>query len=290
MEATPALTAFVARLPPSASALAQAPDLAQRLGRLLDGARAAWPGVAISDERFCAFLAERVRSPDALDALCVPDLYLACACLQSDAAALAAFEAGPFAHASATLARFNAPASAVEDARQTTRELLFARGPEGSVLASYGGRGDLRGWLRVTLARELLRLIKADSRMARAETGELERVADAADDPETMYLRALYGDELRRALTDAMHALDARDRRLLRYSVIEQLNIDDVGALLGVHRTTAWRQLTAARERLVEHARELMKARLQVPSHELESVLRLVEGHVEVSLHGLIDR
>jgi RNA polymerase sigma-70 factor (ECF subfamily) len=91
------------------------------------------------------------------------------------------------------------------------------------------------------------------------------------------------------AFGDALRQLDAGDRRLLRYSIVERLTIDDVGLLAGVHRATAARHIAAARERLLEAARQYMKERLRVDTGELQSILRVCESELDVSVARLLE-
>jgi RNA polymerase sigma-70 factor (ECF subfamily) len=281
--------AFVDGLPPGVRAtFALRADLDAQLEQLLATARAAWPDVVIAPAKFLLFVAHRLPAADALARLFVADLYLACAWLEGDTAAHDALEAGPFREAVGLLARFQAPADSVAEAKQATRALLFARDAGHAGLAGYNGRGPLRAWLGVVLVRELLQLVRKDRRLSRFESGELAGLVDSDGDPETIYLRTVYGEQFRRAFADALRDLDAGDKRLLRYAVVERLTIDDVSALAGVHRATAARRIVAARERLLGRARGYMKERLRVDSAELESILRLCDHDLDVSVQRLL--
>src|SRR2546430_2215295 len=92
--------------------------------------------------------------------------------------------------AEARRSRASASTDHVEDAKQNVRKHLLD-----GALADYGGRGDLRAWLRVTLTRELLRLVGGDKRQVRLDTGEMANQVGSGSDPETQYLRTLYQDE-----------------------------------------------------------------------------------------------
>jgi RNA polymerase sigma-70 factor (ECF subfamily) len=269
--------------------LAADATLAARLERALEAARAAWPLLSLPPESFYAFLGRRVTTSEALERLHVADLYLTCAWLHGDPTALVALEAGPFADAAALLTRFHAPADVVEEAKQAARSLLFARDAGHAGIGSYGGRGPLRSWLGVVLAREVLQLFRKDRRLERFATAELVRLVDEDGDPEAQYLRSRYGETFRTAFSDALSSLDAAEKRLLRYSIVERLSIDDVSALSGVHRATAARRIAAARARLLDEARRLMKERLRVDTTELQSLLRACELELDVSVARLLD-
>src|SRR5579859_4121573 len=70
-------------------------SFAMHLAPHMPAVRAAWPGLAVEDELFTAFVAERAASADAalVAALPLADLYLACACARKDPGAIEAFEA-----------------------------------------------------------------------------------------------------------------------------------------------------------------------------------------------------
>src|SRR5262249_50772170 len=119
-------------------------------------------------------------------------------------------------------------------------------------------------------------------------TGELARLADDTDDPETAYLKRHYKDELRAAFTSAIEQLGADERRILRYAVIEQLSIDEIARLEQVHRATAARHVTRARAELVEQTRRILRSRLRVDAQQLVSILHLIESQLDVSIQGLL--
>jgi RNA polymerase sigma-70 factor, ECF subfamily len=55
-----------------------------------------------------------------------------------------------------------------------------------------------------------------------------------------------------------------------------------------VHRATAARWLTDARERLGEIIRTELAARLQIAAEEVDSIVRLVQSRVDMSLDRLL--
>jgi RNA polymerase sigma-70 factor (ECF subfamily) len=280
-----AVAAFLARLDDESRARL-APDAAAALDHAWQQARAAWPAIALDPDRFCAYLAARVGDAT-LAALRAPDLYLACACVAEVPAAVQAFDA-LLAEVAKRLRSVARSPQMLEDAKQIAREVLLQRGDRPPALADYAGRGDLRGWLRITLGRELVRLMRVDQGIRRLDTAELARVADEDDDPETAYLRAHYREEFKSAFAAAIEVLEVGERRVLRYAVIERLSIDDIARLERVHRATAARQVTRARARLVEETRRLLRARLRVDGSQLHSILRLIDSQVEVSVQRLL--
>lgn len=256
-------------------------------------ARLAWPRLALDDAAFAAFVAERleVRAGTDVEAALAgapaADLALAAACVAQDAAAHAAFD-GVLTEVEAAGAATRAPRDLVDEVKQILRvQLLVAKDGKPPGLASYRGKGPLRGWLRITATRELIRHQQKRAREAPV-TASLEDVLAArhapAADPLLSQLKAEYRDEFAVALRDAIGTLGAEDRLLLRQSIVDGMSIDEVGATFGVHRATAARWLARARGALVTATYAQLAARLKMPVDEMASVIRLVQSRLDASM------
>jgi RNA polymerase sigma-70 factor, ECF subfamily len=281
-----AVAAFLARLEEPFRSNVRA-EAASELARAWEAARAAWPDVALDAERFCAFVGERAARAGALASLESRDLYLACACLDGDRAALLALDA-LLDEVGRKLRRLARSDDVLDEAKQLVRQVVVPRRDRPAPLDDYAGRGALGGWLRIALGRELVRLGKQGAREPRADTAELAAAVDDHDDPETTYLKTHYQHEFKEAFALAMAELEPAERRALRYSIVERLSIDDIARLDGVHRATAARQLTRARDRLTEETRRMLRERLQIGAEQLQSILRLIESQVDVSVRRLL--
>ena len=71
---------------------------------------------------------------------------------------------------------------------------------------------------------------------------------------------------------------------LLRLYHVDDLTIDQVGAIYGVHRVTAFRRITRARERLVAGTRRALQTSLAITPTELDSVMRLIHSQLDISV------
>ena len=87
-----------------------------------------------------------------------------------------------------------------------------------------------------------------------------------------------------RALTAAVEQLSERDRSVLRCHLVERMSIDRIGEVYSVHRATAARWLASIRERLFERTRENLTARLEIGTSEYDSIMRLIQSQLHVSL------
>src|SRR5262245_50999718 len=252
-------------------------------------ARAAWPAVRFDEAQLAAFLAPRLSGVDLVAALAtapIADLALAAACIAQEPTAHAAFD-GVLAEVDAAGASTRASRDQVQEVKQLLRvQLLVPRDGKPAGIAGYQGKGPLRGWLRITATRELIRhKKKAERETPIADTEHaLEDAIAGGSDPLLEQLKAEYRAEFALALREAISDLTPEDRTLLRQQIVEGLSIDEVGAAYGVHRATAARWFNRARAALVSATHHRLAARLQVSLDEIESVIRLVQSKLEASM------
>lgn len=243
--------------------------------------RQAWPGLAMDEEEILSFVAERVELSESSLATCpLEDLALAAQCVKGDRAAHLAFETYLTA---VDLARVGGAASHLfDDVKQQLRVQLLVAGDKPAGLSTYRGRGPLRAWIRIIATRELIRLTR---RKRLDSTTDVEDLALAGTgDPALDQLKETYRTEFAEALRDAISDLSFEDRLLLRQQIADQLSIDQIGVAHGVHRGTASRWVARAREALLEATRRRLAERLDLPSEEIASVIRLVHSRLDVSV------
>jgi RNA polymerase sigma-70 factor (ECF subfamily) len=253
---------------------------------MLDTARAAWPEVRIDAAQLVEFIAQRLAGADLVAALATApaaDLVIAAACAAQEPTAHAAFDA-VLSEVDAAGASTRSPRDLVDDVKQLIRvQLLVARDGKPPGIASYRGKGPLRGWVRITATRELIRHQRKRARETPGDRPLDEALGDAGD-PLLSQLKAEYRTEFATALREAITVLGAEDRTLLRQQIVDQLSIDEIGAAFGVHRATAARWLQRARGALVAATRGRLAARLKVSVDEIDSVIRLVQSQLDASM------
>lgn len=253
---------------------------------LLEAARKVWPEAWVDEQEFGAYVSERSAGPSA-DRRDAASLYLACACVKGLGPAIRAFEDGFVIEIERAGARARLPPDDIKELAQSLRhDLLVGREGSRPKLAEYSGRGDLRGWLRVTAMRAALKILRR--RRGHASDEQVQDVRSTGDDPEVRYMKELYGEAFRSAFTSAVATLDPRDRSVLRQSVVEGKSIDEIGAEYHVHRATAARWVQAARENLLVAVRRDFSQKAQVTAHECDSVLRLVQSRFDLTLRRLL--
>jgi RNA polymerase sigma-70 factor (ECF subfamily) len=256
-------------------------------------ARSAWPAVALAADRFLAYLVERLpadRDPaEALPAIHVSDLYLACACAHGDTAALAAFDVHCLAVVDRALSRLGLDAAMVDEVKQRLRRALLVPERGAPRIVGFAGRGALRSWVRVLAVHEAWGML----RTARGHVDIEARLVDlaaAGASPELEYLKRVYRRDFERAFRAALQALSPRERTLLRQHFLDGVGVNQLAALYRVHRATIGRWLDTAREAVLAATRDHLMATLEVPHAEIESILRLVLSQVDLNLRPLLAR
>ena len=270
-------------------------ELEAALAEQLAHAGRSWAPLALPAERFLDYLAARLdlggaRGPAAvaaaLERIEIADLYLCCGCAGGEAAALGAFERAFGGEIERAAARVDASGDLAAEVRQALRHELFVAAPgQRPRIERYLGRGPLGRWLWVMATREALMA----RRRTRRETALGEAHLGIADvDLELDYLKREYRAAFREAFTEAMAELPSKQRNLLDYHFIQHLTIDQIGALYRVHRVTAFRWLRSARAELLAATRRQLAARLHIAPSEVDSILRLVQSRLEVSVERLL--
>jgi len=287
----PFLEAAPAAVRPALEGIA---DLDRRLWTLVAEGRAAWPDLAIEARLLVEFVARQLTSEladAALDGLRPADLYLACACARGVSGAVAAFDRDYMREVDIALARMRIGDSRLKDVKQLVRQRLFVGGGTAGAptsagkISEYGGRGDLRRWVRSVAVRTCLNELRKGKREVLVDDDNLiAQHAISADDPEVEYMKRTYSNEFKAAFAEALGQLGPREQTLLRYHHVDGLNIDEIGAIYRVHRVTAFRWIEKAKEQLVKATLETLRARLKLPADELDSVLRMIRSQIHLSL------
>ena len=218
------------------------------------------------------------------------DLELAAACAHGDAAALAAFDREHLSQVGAFIARIDADPAFAEEVRQRLRaKLLVAEPGQRPRIADYAGQGPLGGWVRVAAVRMALDLRKArrESAVGLATDAAAHAVAAGAD-PELEMVRKRHGAQVESAIREALAALSARQRQLLRLAIVEGVGIDRLATMYRVHRATAARWVAAAREALLEAVLSQLGHELRIGRGEAHSLAGAVRSQLDISLGPLL--
>jgi len=261
------------------------------LERAYASGRRAWPDVSLSADVFAAFLAGRLDGSDpALSGtLSTDDLYLVCATLRRDPAALAAFESRVLSRVGQYVGRLDASPQFVAEVAQNLRVKLFlGEGGADGKLAHYSGRGSLHSWVCAVALRAAHDLLRGRPRAASVAPPQELDVLAASDDVELQLLRARHHQDFRRAVEEAMTALAPRDRTMLRLYFLEKVTAIQLGRMYGVHETTALRWLARAQEFVAARVRSDLEDRLRLRAEELDELMVLFRSRLDLTFGKLL--
>jgi len=193
-----------------------------------------------------------------LTALHLEDLALACACAQGDEQAWEHFVLvqRPLLYRAADALD---PGGGARDLADSLYADLFGIGEHAgerqSLFRYFHGRSSLTTWLRAVLAQRHVDRLRTHRRLdalpEEDSAGALRSTA-AAVEPE----RNRYVQLIRRALTEAVARLDARERLRLACYYAQELTLAQTGRMLGESEATSSRQLARTRSTLrtaIEH-------------------------------------
>jgi RNA polymerase sigma-70 factor (ECF subfamily) len=275
-------------------------ELDARLVAKVAEAQKEWPALALDDVDFGAFLlerAERRRSetePDLREIVAsthASDLYLVFGIARGHGGAFATVDAICRAELEKAARGVRGLPLELDDVQQLLRERLFV-GTEAAhrKILDYTGAGALRVWLRVTITRTLLNLVTRETKEAPTEDVFFEAITDGVRSPELALAKSNGQADLKGALAAAAAQLSTRDACLLRYAYGDKRTFEQIGAIYGVHGTTASRWVTEARAALVTLVKNELGERLRLDDGEVQSLLRNALQSLELTLSGLLGR
>lgn len=227
--------------------------LSPALARLLAEGEAAWPGLQLAAPTRTAVAAMLAPHVEAAGGLRIGELFLTCACAAGDEGAKALFEAKYLSRVPELLVRREQSLTVLSAVKRALKSQLFVAAEGRPVgIANYGGRGSLDGWLRAACLRVHASLAKGEP---------AEQAPSAA--PHALVHAPEQGRraQLDSALREAIDALPARDRSVLRQRLIEHKSVHEISLSLGVSPETTTRWLQSARERLLDRASKLFQER-----------------------------
>ncbi|MBX7081673.1 MAG: sigma-70 family RNA polymerase sigma factor [Nannocystaceae bacterium] len=240
-------------------------------------------------DRVAAALGDASDPAAALERVHTDDLHLVVAVAAGTAAALSELEAEAIEPLSRVLGPMQLPAAVVDEVKQIVRtKLLVAQDGKPPRVLEYSGRGELRSWVGVIATREALTLLRRGGRETTPADDVMLAVPSPVTGPELDFLKDHYKDEFRTAFTAALQELSPRERNALRHHYVHGLTIDQIATLYGIHRSNAARRIAKAREELLSATRRRLVLGLKVDRGEFESIMRLIESRIDVSIGRML--
>jgi RNA polymerase sigma-70 factor (ECF subfamily) len=270
-------------------------QLDAELTRLHVAARAEWPELAIEYADFVRYVTERlpvgvdgVDAVTALRGLQTGQLYLACGCARGEPAAFKAFERMCAPVVALTLSQLRGLGGDADDVAQLVlQKVLVGDGDRSPKIVDYNGTGELRGWLKaVALRSGLNHLRKRKWEVVADEDDIWMAMPVGALAPGLAELRARCQSQFKLAFPRAVASLPPKERALLRYHYLDGLQLEQIGKIYNVHRSTASRWVESACSQLIEHLRGTLRDDLKVTEQELDSILQIIRSEIDLSLTG----
>ncbi|MBK7863731.1 MAG: sigma-70 family RNA polymerase sigma factor [Archangiaceae bacterium] len=236
---------------------------------------AQFPMVRVDVDAFARFLALQGRAERTQ---AWPELFLAFACGQGDAAALEHFEKKYLAVVRPALRHLDSSGNLTDEIRQQLRVRFFV-GPPARIL-DYVGLGSLEGWVRAAAVRLALDL----QRRATAEKNHALDERIAPQSPELQTLKAQHGPAFRSAFDQAFNSISSRERAVLKLHLCERASIDQIAALYGIHRATAARWIQRINQALRERTMMALTNALNGATTEAQSLVKHLVSGLDVSI------
>lgn len=253
--------------------------------RAYERGAARWQGVRYSTDAFLAHLLARAVDDAAL-AKHAEDLFLSGACLAGDRRALKYFDEVYIARVGIYVGRIGRSSDFHQEVAQLLREkLLTTAAPK---LGAYAGKGPLSEWIRAAALRTALNHARPEKRTVLSD--RLTDLPIAIGDVDVEALRPRHVADLQHATEAAFQRLTPHERTLLRLHFLDQVGIDRLGMIYGVHRATVARWLVQLRRNLMDHIASGLAHDLGWRPGTVQSMYRLYEREIHLSLSRLLGR
>jgi RNA polymerase sigma-70 factor (ECF subfamily) len=256
---------------------------------IIDRIRISCPKIQIDENQFVEYLKERFENPTEqsgnLSELYVEDLFLAYALAQGNEQALEDFNQKYLPQIKAVLAKIGTSQAKSEDVVQEVLKKLFVgQDDSGPKVLQYNGRGRLRRYFNVVATRICINMQRGTNRETPTEDHELMNIALPGEDTELQYFKLHYREHFKQSFAAAMQELEVKERNVLRYYVLDGLNIDKIGSIYHVHRATVARWISKIREKLLNSTKQDLAMRLDLGVSQLSSILGIIQSQIDISI------
>jgi RNA polymerase sigma-70 factor (ECF subfamily) len=103
-------------------------------------------------------------------------------------------------------------------------------------------------------------------------------------DPELEAIKERYREPFQKAFQAALASLEPRDKAVYRMHLVEGLTLQRIGKAYNVHHTTVLRWLEAAHQRVLDEMKRELRASLDIPAEEFESLVNILVSQLNMSI------
>lgn len=258
--------------------------------RLVKRARKEWPELGLVDDAaFEAFVRARVPDERLGDETRSEDLLLVCACTRGLRSAEDAMHELFGEEIERAHKRIRPPLTDVQARLMVWNRYLHI--PEGGAarIALYRGDTDLASWMRNAINRTMLEAAstgRAPQNDALEDTILRREAASPilALDPELQRVKRNFMPGLRLTLMHTLHALDPRERALLRDAIGGGLDAESLALMYEMPRDEIRIALVAIREKLEYRVKNALSERMRISDRDHASLVRFVATQVDAAL------
>jgi RNA polymerase sigma-70 factor (ECF subfamily) len=266
-----------------------------KLTEHFEAGRSKWSDFATSLTDFALELARRLSTtptaltPAELDSCHGSDVYLAIACGRGIDAAIRALEATILVGSVNTAVNHTraTPDQGAEVTAILRRQLFVDEPGRTAACRSFSGRSALTRFVTVIATRELIRIVSRSRKEEPLEDDMLVASLAPGADPELSVMRRRYHGDVDESFRAALGQLTDRSRSVLRYQLVRKWSVAEIAEVYKRAPSTVNRWLAEAREELGEKVRHELAGRLAIDKSEVDSIVRLVQSRIELSLDRL---
>ena len=250
-------------------------------------AHARWPTITLDRSLFDNYISTLQIERSVVEQRST-DIFLAAALVGGDDEAVRVFDTEVVQDVQAAVRRYGDDDFRAEVLQRLRVHLLVADNNATPRISRYDGRASLRSWVGICAVRLALYMLRGERNQRDLGEQWSTTIAELpTGDPALDHVKSRYAETFRSALLTASEKLTKRERAMLRLRFAHGASVDEIAATYAVHRVTAWRWLSGARDALLEHA--LAELRLAIPADDvsLGSLLTLVQSRIDLSVVGL---
>lgn len=93
---------------------------------------------------------------------------------------------------------------------------------------------------------------------------------------------------MRRALRSAIESLTDEQRLLLRFYLLDDLTLEQIARILGIHKTSVFRRLQGIYDVIEQTIRRQLSQELKIRQSEVDSLVKHVVSQLDISLSGIL--
>jgi RNA polymerase sigma-70 factor (ECF subfamily) len=171
-----------------------------------------------------------------------------------------------------------------------------------SKLSYYSGRGSLGGWLRAIVSQLAVDQFRKQSRLVQVEEArEFENLANESsekaenlsvvahtENPEDIFGEKQMRADVSKALNQAIAALEAEDKLLLKLYYFDELKLKEIGQMFDYHEATASRKVVRVQTEIRKSVEKILQNGHNWSAEEVKRYLAETASKLGISLEKLV--